>query len=154
MNTELELWEQEASVKLGFFAENTNTINFIIESINMDMKYNEMFDIVNEGALETIKDKIVTAFQRFLDWLKGLKDKIVNFFKGGATPAKKVEENFRIARDGTKLTKNENGKVHVHGPINKDNLKDAVKYAIEAVVLEADNDEKIKAANEEIYKLM
>ena len=84
------------------------------------------FDIPLITSFPTIKEKIMAALDKFIEWLRGLKNKIVNFFKGGAMSAKQVEANFK----GT-------------------------KSANESTLLEAEvSEDKIKETNEKIYKYL
>ena len=129
-NSTIALWEQEIEENpmhsnYGFFQENSMSINFLMESIDMDYKYCEMFGI-HEGVMSTIKEKILSAIGKLIEWVKGLIEKITNFFKGGAISAKRVEANFK-----------------------------GVKATGESTFLFEDaSEEKIKECNEAIYKYL
>jgi hypothetical protein len=157
--------DKQLDMILGYLNEGTeiNEADWLVESIKEEINrfsfVNEKIEMLNEGALSTIKEKIGELIKKIIQMLKNLKDKVVTFIKkvihGGGSSAKKVEENFKIASDGTKMTKDKNGKVHVHGIINKSNIKDAINYAMQkesCIMLESEED-KVAKANREIYEL-
>lgn len=71
-------------------------IDLLQESIEMDMMLYDN-DIITEGVLDTIKEKVLEMIAKIIEWFTTLKSKIKDMLAAKTSPAT-VEANFKAAK--------------------------------------------------------